>query len=162
MTRALPDDPIAELSHDQGDLTGLVQAVREAFARVERGQVTLKDAHEELEDGAEALREGLLVHFGREEEALFPFVERHVPSLRPRVAALLAEHDTILQGAAALCLEVAAAHDAAGSRQASDAWAAFEARYAEHVEAEGALLRDVDLALDAASRAELGALLCAV
>ena len=91
MSRPGPEDPIAELSHDHSHLGVLVQAVRDAFVRVERGEIAHEDALQELEDGAEALREGLLVHFGREEEALFPFVEARLPRMVALTANAFAE-----------------------------------------------------------------------
>lgn len=157
-----PEDPIAELSHDHSHLGVLVQAVRETFVRVERGELAYADALHELEDGAEALREGLLAHFGREEEALFPFVEAHLPELRPRVAALLADHDAVLARAGELCRASIATRDPAVVDLPKAAWARFEEVYAGHAQAEHTLFREVGPALDAAARAELQALLEAV
>jgi hemerythrin-like domain-containing protein len=162
MSRPGPGDPIAELSHDHSDLGVLVQAVRDTVTRVERGELAWEDALQELEDGAEALREGLLVHFGREEEALFPFVDHHLPELRSRVAALLSEHDAVLSAAAELCRVVATAPAGEGSQHARRAWSAFEETYAGHAQAEHTLLRDVGPALDDEERAALRALLEAV
>ena len=157
-----PEDPIGELSHDHSHLGVLVQAVRDTFSRVERGELAWQDAVQDLEDGAEALREGLLVHFGREEEALFPFVDHHLPDLRPRVAALLADHDQVIRSAGELCRVVAAVREGGGSAEAGAAWSAFEETYASHAQAEHALFRDVGPALDGEARSALRALLAAV
>ena len=162
MSRPGPEDPIAELSHDHSHLGVLVQAVRDAFVRVERGEIAHEDALQELEDGAEALREGLLVHFGREEEALFPFVEARLPDLQPRVAALLADHDAVLASADELCRATVAARAPGVAELPKAKWARFEEVYAGHAQAEHTLFREVGPALDAAARAELQALLEAV
>lgn len=162
MSRPGPEDPIGELSHDHSHLGVLVQAVRDTFSRVERGELAWPDARQELEDGAEALREGLLAHFGREEEALFPFVERRLPELRARVAALLADHDAVIRSAAELCRAVEAVRESSASTHAVSAWSAFEETYASHAQAEHALFRDVGPVLDAEARAALRALLAAV
>lgn len=162
MSRQGPEDPIAELSHDHSHLGLLVQAVRDTFVRVERGELAFRDALHELEDGAEALREGLLVHFGREEEALFPFVEARLPALRPRVAALLAEHDSVLARADELRRATIAARDPAIVELPKTAWVSFEELYAGHAQAEHTLFREVGPALDADARTELRALLEAV
>lgn len=159
MSNQGPEDPIAELSHDHSHLGLLVQAVRDTFLRVERGEIAGHDALHELEDGAEALREGLLVHFGREEEALFPFVEARLPELRSRVAALLADHDAVLARAAELVRASVAARGPAVVELPKATWESFEEVYAGHAQAEHALFRDVGPALDAPARAELQALL---
>jgi hypothetical protein len=164
MAKPGPEDPIGELSHDHSHLGVLVQAVRDTLVRVERGELAWGDALQDLEDGAEALREGLLVHFGREEEALFPFVETHLAGLRPRVAALLADHDAVIRSAADLCRAVAPAPAPATPEPAAarTAWSVFEETYASHAQAEHGLLRDVGDALDAEARVALRALLAAV
>lgn len=162
MSRPGPEDPIGELSHDHSHLGVLVQAVRDTFSRAEGGELPWQDALQDLEDGAEALREGLLIHFGREEEALFPFVDHHLPDLRPRVAALLAEHDTVIRSAGELCRVVGAARESSASAEGPKAWSAFEETYASHAQAEHALFREVGPALDAEALAALHALLAAV
>lgn len=159
MSRQGPEDPIAELTHDHSHLGLLVQAVRDTFVRVERGDIAGQDARSELEDGAEALREGLLVHFGREEEALFPFVEAHLPELRPRVAALLADHDAVLARVGELVRVTVTAPSPGDAPLPKATWESFEEVYAGHAQAEHQLFRDIGHALDAAARAELKALL---
>lgn len=156
------EDPIAELSHDHSHLGVLVQAVRGTLVRVTRGELALADALDELEDGAEALREGLLIHFGREEEALFPFLEAHLPDLRVRVASLLADHDAVVRRAGDLCLAVTQVRASGDATECASVWARFEETYAGHAQAEHALLRDVGALLDADTRADLRALLEAV
>lgn len=162
MSRSESHDPIAELSHDHSDLGVLVQAVRDTFVRVEGEAMPWSDALHELEDGAEALREGLLTHFAREEEALFPFLDRQLPELQVRVAALLADHDAVLRCAAELCRSVASARIGAEAEHARSAWLSFEETYARHAQDEHKLLRDVGSALDDGARRELRALLTTV
>jgi len=153
------EDPIGELSHDHSHLGALVQAVRNTLARVERSECSWEDARTELEDGAEALREGLLVHFAREEEALFPFVETRLPVLAAKVAALLADHDSVITDAVEVCRLMGAE---SGSGNASSAFARFEQTYGAHAQAERAFLADVDALLEPSARAELRALLEAI
>ena len=149
------DDAIAELFHDHGQLSALVLAVRDALARVESGASTLTDALEELEDGAEALREGLLAHFGREEEAVFPFVDRRLPTLRSRIEGLIGDHDAVLSRAVELARAVAQARAGVGFALCVSSFGRFEERYAEHAKSEHAFLADVDAALDGAARESL-------
>jgi iron-sulfur cluster repair protein YtfE (RIC family) len=161
MTSPRSEDPIAELSHDHSHLGALVQAVRGTLASVERKESSWEDARTELEDGAESLREGLLLHFAREEEALFPFVEGRLPELADRVAKLLADHDAVVVRASELCRIVETTGTNAPP-QCISAFARFEETYAAHAQAEHGLLRDVDAALDQESRSNLRALLAAI
>lgn len=155
------EDPIAELSHDHSHLGALVQAVRSTLGSVERAECSWESARTELEDGGEALREGLLVHFAREEEALFPFVEARLPALSAQVAALLADHDSVIAQAVELC-RLIGTESGSGSESAPSAFARFEQTYGAHAQSERAFLVDVDALLDHSARAELRALLGAI
>src|SRR5262245_37833795 len=94
---ALKNDPIRELAHDHRELSGLLVAVHEAIARVDRGKSKLADELHEIRDGIEAFRESLLEHFAREQEALLPFVTSRLPAFDERAAVLVAEHDRIAE-----------------------------------------------------------------
>ena len=87
--------PIVDLNRAVSDTLSLLryQMRAQQVEAVELLEFNLKQAGFDViaaADGAEALREGLLVHFAREEEALFPFVETRLPVLAAKVAALLA------------------------------------------------------------------------
>lgn len=158
-SKAGGDNPIGQLTHDHDHLSDLVHAAASLLSRVERAECTFADVVDELEDGVESLREALLAHFAIEEEGLFPFVERHVPALGAQVAALLADHDAVVAGAAALGRELRTDH---GQAACAVGFARFVEIYAAHAQAELSLLRDVDAKLDAANREELRALLAAI
>lgn len=153
-------DPIDELSHDHGPLSALLLAVREVLDRIlESGGSHAEDAGE-LRDGVESLRESLLVHFAREEEALFPFVVARFPAMRARAESLTADHEVVCRRAEDLARVVerslASREGFAGCRAALDS---FEEAYARHTQNELALLDDVDALLDSPARGELRTLL---
>lgn len=156
-------DPIEQLTHDHGHLGALVQAVAGALARIEQADELSEGAIDELVHGAETLRVALLEHFAREEEGLFPFVDKQVPALRPQVAGLLADHDAVIARTGDLIR--AAEHTAGtgvGYAQCVSSYDRFVEVYAGHAQSEQALLRAVDAALGAEARAALRALLAAV
>jgi len=134
--------PLAELAHDHRELNGLLLAVHEAIARVEKGKSALDDESHEIGDGIEAFREALLDHFGKEQEGLLPFVVTHLPAFQPRGDALIVEHDRI---AAELTKLVTAFHSV--TTETLEAWrqslTAFESLYAQHTKSENAFLEEV-------------------
>ena len=150
------DNPIEQLTHDHEHLSDLVQALGGVLARLEARQCVFADVVDEIEDGVESLREALLLHFAREEEGVFPFVEKHVPALAPVVAVLLADHDAVIKGAAGLGLHLKTPE---GPATFAAGYASFVAIYAAHAKAEHAFLHDVETKLDAALREELRVLL---
>ena len=89
--------PLQELAHDHRELSGLLLAVRDALARIERGQSKLDDELHEIRDGVEVFREALLEHFAREQEGLLPFVLTRLPNVGTRVDQLITEHDHIAE-----------------------------------------------------------------
>jgi iron-sulfur cluster repair protein YtfE (RIC family) len=125
------DDPVRTLEHTHGHLTRLVAEAR-------------SDA-----ESREVLREELLHHFANEEEALFPFVRRTMPSLAGAVDRLQASHD-ILCGALLRLTE---------SPETTRHFERFEKAYAEHSRDEASLLDQLDRELEDAQRAELAELL---
>jgi iron-sulfur cluster repair protein YtfE (RIC family) len=157
------NDPIEQLTHDHGHLGSLVQAAAVTLARMERAEEMSEEAIDELVHAVESLRDALLLHFAREEEGLFPFVDAHVPALRPQVAGLLADHDAVLARTSEL---IKAAGQAVGTgvgyALCVSSYDRFVEIYAAHAQAEQALLRAVDDALDTAARTALRALLEAI
>ncbi|MBX3218380.1 MAG: hemerythrin domain-containing protein [Labilithrix sp.] len=153
--------PLQELAHDHRELSSLLLAVREALARIERGQSTLDDERHEIGDGVEVFREALLEHFAREQEGLLPFVVTRLPAVRARVDQLIAEHDRIAEALTALVRDLGAL-DAGGEVVAlRGSLARFEELYASHSKAELGFLTEVaeTLADDAEATEQLRTLL---
>jgi iron-sulfur cluster repair protein YtfE (RIC family) len=156
-------DPLAKLSHDHGHLSGLVLAVGGGLARIERAELSFEDGIDALDDVVESLREELLAHFAREEEGFFPFVESHLPDLRPRVETLRADHDAVCERVAELCRAVRQGiHDGVGLRPCRSAFERFEELYARHAQLELTFLNDVDATIDGDDREQLRILLAAI
>jgi hypothetical protein len=156
-------DPIAELSHDHGHLSVLVVEVGSTLAQIERGEVSFEQGVDALHDATEVLRDALMLHFAREEEGLFPFLEVHAPSLLRRMEALRAEHDSICARANELTLASAQGlRDGVGFAPCLSSFGRFEELYASHAREELAFLRDVDAALQPEDKERLRALLAAI
>lgn len=132
--------PLKELAHDHRELSGLLVAVHEALARVQRGESKLEDELHEMTDGLEAFREALLEHFAREQEGVLPWLVTRLPDARAQVDQIFAEHDRIAEQ-----LTVVVRALPAGDWSA--ALARFEALYAEHTQSENAFFREVTAAL---------------
>lgn len=139
-------DPILQLVHDHRELSGLIVAVHEALARIDRGQSKLEDELHEIGDGVEAFREALLEHFAREQEGLLPFVVSRLPAYRDRSDGLIVDHDRIAE---ALTKLASSLHALTGATLA--AWklelARFEELYTAHSKTENAFLDEVARAL---------------
>lgn len=153
-------DPLQALAHDHRELGGLLVAVHEALARVERGQSSLEDELHEIGDGTEALRDALLEHFAREQEALMPFVLTRFPAERERIGRIMLEHDRIAEALTALVKDVVRL-DAARLPSWRASLEEFEELYASHTRAELAFLGEVAASLsnDHAAAEQLRALL---
>lgn len=150
-------DPLDELSHDHGHLSTLVIVVRSALPR------TGPTDFDELDDAVDSLREALLAHFAREEEGFFPFVESHVPTLRPSVDALRADHDRVCERLADLSRVVRqGTHHGGGVASCVSSFERFEELYAKHAQAELAFLKEVDALSDTDARAQLRNILAAI
>lgn len=139
--------PLQELAHDHRELSGLLVAVHEALARIEKGASRLEDELHEMTDGLEAFREELLEHFAREQEGAFPFIAQRLPSEQTRVDELVAQHDRIAETINAVVKDLHAAEPAQGITSWSSALARFDVLYAEHTKTELAFFRDVTAAL---------------
>lgn len=141
-------DPIQELAHDHRELSGLLIAVHDALARVDRGKAKLEDELDEIRDGVESFRDALLVHFAREQEALLPFVTRHVPAVQERAEAIIVgEHDRISAALIELAKQTSRL-DASTLASWRETLSRFEALYSAHTQSELAFLTDVDRALE--------------
>ncbi|MBX3259648.1 MAG: hemerythrin domain-containing protein [Labilithrix sp.] len=153
--------PIQELAHDHRELSALLLAVRDALARVERGQSNLDDERHEIGDGVEVFREALLEHFAREQEGVLPFVVARLPAVRPRVDQLIAEHDRIAEALTALVRDLGAVDAGGGLGALRASLSRFEELYASHSKAELGFLTEVaeTLADDADATEQLRTLL---
>ena len=158
--RSLVADPLQELTHDHRELSGLLVAVRDALLRVEDGRSKLADELHEISDGVEALRDALLEHFAREQEALLPFVVMRLPAERERADRIIVEHDRIAEAVTTLVRDLDRL-----TPEALASWRAeferFEELYAAHSRSELAFLREVAASLsnDATAAEQLRALL---
>lgn len=154
-------DPLKELAHDHRELSGVLVAVRDALFRASRGPSKLDDELHEIRDGIEVLREALLDHFAREQEALLPFVAAQLPAERARTDRFVDEHDHIAEVLEALVQELGRIATSDGLARFSASFARFEQLYAAHSKAELAFLSEVEAALasDASAMDQLRALL---
>lgn len=152
-------DAIAELTHDHSQLSALVIAVGSVLQHGQSAPSALHDVVDELGGSAELLREGLLSHFAREEEALFPFVDSQLPALKDRISGLIADHDAVIRAAAELARAATRmgtnANVERGFAECVSSFEGFERIYAEHAKMEHTFLADVDAALDDGARATL-------
>jgi hypothetical protein len=142
-------DALHELVHDHGALNRRVIALGSLVRAAER------DGARVLVGPLGELREALFLHFAREEEGLFPFIEEVVVELAEQVREMAHAHDAIC-GALARMLYLARSDGDASSL--STLHERFELAYRGHSQAEAALLQALDERLDAAHRARLAAL----
>ncbi len=136
-------DFIAALAHDHRELSGLLLAVHDALARVERGQTTLDDELHEIRDGIEAFREALLEHSAREQEGLLPFVVARLPALRETADALIVEHDQIALALGEVVKGLAVLDQGGSPTTWQKELQRFEEVYASHTKSETAFLQKV-------------------
>lgn len=158
-------DPIDDLEHGHEELSALLLELRAIVSRVARGDLALDEAAGELTLAADALKDAMAIHFSREAEALFPFVEAHVPSFVTRAEALGIEHDAICKRAE----DVSRACGRVATRTSEGATTALapvtgelaklEEAYGGHAAAERAFLSDLRKTLDDDRREELRLLL---
>lgn len=147
-------DPLLALEHDHVHLSRLVADLRATF---DRGDVD----HDELAATLAALRDDLFEHFGREEEALFPYLMEALPDLRSSIARLEDAHDRIC-GAVSRLHSVAAKGSSALREQhalAEQLFRRFDSDYVEHARHESELLRSLAARLTEEQRARVHAIM---
>lgn len=144
-------DPVEALVHDHGHLSALLLDVSATAERVREGELGWDEAIPEMEHAAGLLRDALLEHFAKEEEALFPFVEEKIPRFAERCGVVRADHDVVCGKLDAL-LRACRTRDHAA---VVTTLAEFERAYAVHSQKELELLREVATALDAEGRKAL-------
>jgi len=142
--------PLRELAHDHRDLNELLVAVNEALSRVDKKASRLVDELHEIRDGIEAFRDALLEHFAREQEGLFPFVVRRLPSFEERARGLVVEHDRVAEHLTELARRIGRIEET-GAEDAMRDWRVslgrLEELYAAHARSELAFLEEVAGAL---------------
>lgn len=153
-------DPTEALAQDHRELGELLGAVHDALARIAQGRSRIEDELHEIGDGIEALRDALLEHLAREQEALLPFVAARLPSERERIDQIVVEHDRIA-GALTDLAKGLDRLDTATLKAWRASLAGFEELYASHARDERSFLREVaaSLADDADAAEQLRALL---
>lgn len=145
----MTSDPIASLEHDHVHLSRLVADVRRLLGSEPIDQ-------EQVVSALTALRDDLFDHFGREEEALFPYLRATLPDLAAALAELEAAHDRICGGVSRL---LGALSSEAHRTLAPSLFARFDGEYGEHARREAELLRGLGPRLDATQRAQVALLL---
>ena len=150
-------DPILALEHDHVHLSRMVADLRSSF---DRGDID----HDELAGILAALRDDLFEHFGREEEALFPYLMETLPDLRSSIARLEDAHDRIC-GAVSRLHSVAAKGSSALREQhalAEQLFRRFDSDYVEHARHESELLRSLSTRLSEEQRARVKSIMTGV
>ncbi|MBS2014966.1 MAG: hemerythrin domain-containing protein [Deltaproteobacteria bacterium] len=150
--------PIDDLEHGHEELGALLLELRALHRRAIAGEIEVDEAVGELTLAADALKDAMAIHFSREGEALFPFVEARVPSLVTRAESLAREHDLLCTRAEEVSRTCAGA-GRAGLESAAPALERLENLYAGHAASERAFLGDLRAALDDKGRDELRQLL---
>lgn len=145
-------DPVSEFEHDHVAFSQAVGQLKSLLGHRARNEVgDLQILHL-----VETLRDEVLVHFAKEEEALFPFLARALPDVGLAVDELLVAHDTVCGSLLRL------AHSLSKGMVQRELTLAlfdrFERAYREHARAEVAFLRGVGARLDSSQRNELAAL----
>jgi hypothetical protein len=149
-------DPIRQFEDTHTHLTGLARDVGRQL-RDERGELRELTSSRRREVFAVLgfLGDRLLDHFADEEEALFPFLRRAMPTKAGAVDKLEANHDAIC-GAVVRLSHLAGQPNASGDAILVAAlFDRFEQTYAEHSRAEANLFEEVGRVLGHTERAEL-------
>jgi iron-sulfur cluster repair protein YtfE (RIC family) len=150
-------DPVRELGHSHAALNKLALEVRELVLTREGGRSTAAATRHRLLARLEVLRDELLEHFANEEEGLFPFVRKNVPTTATTIDRLLDAHDAICGAVVRLAHFVA--HDSGALDTHRSTLAAlyerFEHAYAAHADDEANLLEELGHALDSGQRRQL-------
>jgi iron-sulfur cluster repair protein YtfE (RIC family) len=154
-------DPVRRFEHSHGQLTKMALDVRRlVHAEPSKGQPAAR-IRRQIAVRVELLRDELLRHFADEEEALFPFVRQHTPTLVEKVDALQRAHDAICGALLRLAhlVEHAAGSFEARRPELVALYQRFEDAYTEHSQNEAALFEALERILDERQRVQLGEIL---
>jgi len=149
-------DLIERLTHDHLPLTQAVDNLRSLL--LEQPDVnTFSECWENIGDLTEFLRDELLEHFGREEEALFPFVVDALPELGACVASLESEHDSLCGAVTRLAHLAQRGQDVLQEQfpLAQATFERFETNYLQHAEKERDFLQAIAKGLTPSQRVAL-------
>jgi hypothetical protein len=152
----MADDGIDRLEHDHVALSQRVVAVRDAVARLQRGEEI--DAPDTVAALA-LLADDLFEHFAREEEFLFPYILSELPDQEDAVSQMQAAHDRICGAASRI---VALAERGPLAEQLAlvvPLFSRFDAEYTGHAQREAEFLRSLGARLTDAQRHTLAKLL---
>ncbi len=153
-------DPLIALEHDHVHLSRLVADLRAMVGEL-ASESTRADLAEDLTATLATLRDDLFEHFGREEEALFPYLMETLPDLRAAVARLEDAHDRIC-GTLSRIHAVGAKGGAALREQralVSQLFSRFEGEYVAHARHESEFLRNLGARLGDEERTRVRAIM---
>ena len=152
-------DPLDELEHDHGRLSALVFEILNALESKLSPPPPVQQAwlHEHLVE----LREALLLHFAREEEGLFPFVQEHFAEAAPRVADMSVAHDGMCGSITRMAYLAEPGIDSFAKRipAITASFTRFLEGYVNHSRIETELVEELAQRLDAGQRAALAELI---
>ena len=122
--------------------------------------MSFEDLAEDMADGFSPLAEELFEHFDREEQTLFPFILKCVPSFSSAVDGMIASHDRI-SGAMSRINRLL--QTGALTEDNFDAFVAlfarFDASFVKHSQQEASLLEALSAQLEPEGQTELQAML---
>lgn len=153
-------DPLLALEHDHVHLSRLVADLRTMFGEL-ASDSPRADLGEELTATLATLRDDLFEHFGREEEALFPYLMETLPDLRGAVARLEDAHDRIC-GTLSRIHAVGEKGSGALREQRSlvtQLFSRFEGEYVAHARHESEFLRNLAARLSDEQRTRVRAIM---
>lgn len=143
-------DPIRALEHTHSHLSRRVLNMRRLVAKHARSASCTPELAVQLN----TLRDALLDHFADEEEGLFPFARRTVPSLEESIDQLMEAHDAICGAVVRLAYR---ANRGASGKEIAAGYALLQARFSRHSRAEVALIKTLRIGLSPVGRARLSA-----
>jgi hypothetical protein len=153
-------DPLVALEHDHVHLSRLVADLRAMIGELPN-DAARGDLAEEITATLATLRDDLFEHFGREEEALFPYLMETLPDLRAAVARLEDAHDRIC-GTLSRIHAVGAKGGSALREQrhlVTQLFSRFEGEYVAHARHESEFLRNLGARLGDEGRERVRAIM---
>ncbi|MFO0547844.1 MAG: hemerythrin domain-containing protein [Polyangiaceae bacterium] len=157
----MPSDPIRDFEHDHAHVNALVSKIRELLAAAEARATPSAEQNQGLARAFDELRDALLAHFAREEEALFPFIARQLPEFADAVERLQLSHDALCGTVLRISYLATASRgaDTAPLIRILELFDRFDAAYEIHARDESDLLSAVSAHLDPHQRRELAGLI---
>ncbi len=153
-------NPVTLLAHDHGHFSQMVRELVATIPLLAQGSWS-SEQHQSFQESLLTLRDDLLDHCAKEEEGLFPFLERVRPDLTPQVRQLAEGHDA-LSGLVTRLLFVAqrGSQELLGSHSSVETMLQrLSESYEQHAKAETAFLQGLALDLSEEQKTELAVLL---